>query len=680
MNKRFLIPILFLFTITLVAQEKSVISDLDELKLDIGQTYKPTTYSVDNQGKKYDCERVIYYYKKGAFSTTGKVMEFNRAKGTIKAVEPGYHEVVAICYGSGKSIRRTFNVTINYPKVKSIEILTGSETIYTDTYIPLSYKITDQMDVVRDIDYWKSDNAERYFSNLEFSISSSNDKLEIDDSNNVLAVRSGSATINVVFDGVKSSKTINVKKNNVNNIDLSIAEKPEKIRTGDVINLKADAYDKRGNLLNDVNIKFSFTGKSFDKSNTASGLILQDGRFVGDVPGKYILTASFGNASKSKVVNVFQRKVQREVKKIGAGSVNDKHTSDFWVFEGVDKRDYAVTGTWGADGTAYFWDVTNPSDIKKIDSVQVDARTVNDVKVSPNGKIAIISREGASNRKNGIIIIDVTNPYDVKIIKEYTKNLTGGVHNLFIDEKHVYALSAGQKYYILNIEDPTNPYEVGMFEIGKEGQSIHDVWVEDGIAYSSNWRDGVYLVDVGNGIAGGTPENPVAFGNYTYDSGANHATFPFKSKSTGKFYAVMGDEIFPNGVNPNGTNETAGFLHFVDFSDLKNPIEIARYELPGHGSHNYWIDNDILYVGMYTGGVRIVDISGDLLGDLYKQGREIGYILTGTSDGYIPNDTMVWGAQLYKGHVFYSDFNTGIGVAKVSDLKPNNSMTNQYVD
>ena len=168
-------------------------------------------------------------------------MEFNRAKGTIKAVEPGYHEVVAICYGSGKSIRRTFNVTINYPKVKSIEILTGNETIYTDNYIPLSYKITDQMDVVRDIDYWKSDNAERYFSNLEFSVSSSNDKLEIDDSNNVLAVKSGSATINVVFDGVKSSKTINVKKNNVNNIDLSIAEKPEKIRTGDVINLKADA-------------------------------------------------------------------------------------------------------------------------------------------------------------------------------------------------------------------------------------------------------------------------------------------------------------------------------------------------------------------------------------------------------------------------------------------------------
>ena len=678
MKNKFLLIVSFLFSIILTSQEKNLISDLDNLKINIGEVYKPKTYKINNQGEKSNCERVIYYHKKGAFSR-GKAIEFNRSEGTLKGIEPGYHEIVAICYGEGTSSRKTFNVKVNYPKVKSINILTGNQTIYTNTFIPISYEITDEMNVVRNIDYWKSDNAKKYFSNLVFSITSSNNKIEVDESNNILAIKPGSATINVTFDGVKSSKNIVIKKNPVSNIDLKL-KKQENIRTGDVLDFNAIAYDKKGNIVEDANINYSFKGKSFDKSNSASGLILQDGRFVGDVAGKYIITASFGNVSKSKVLNVFERNIKREVKKIGAGAVNDRHTSDFWVFEGVDKRDYAVTGTWGADGTAFFWDVTNPSDIKKIDSVQVDARTVNDVKVSPNGKICIISREGASNRKNGIIIIDVSNPYDVKIISEYTKNLTGGVHNLFIDEKYVYALSAGQKYYILNIEDPKNPVEVGMFEIGKEGQAIHDVWVENGIAYSSNWRDGVYLVDVGNGVAGGSPTNPVAFGNYTYDSGANHATFPYKSKSTGKFYAVMGDEIFPNGVNPNGTNETAGFLHFVDFSDVKNPVEIARYELPGHGSHNYWIEDDILYVGMYTGGVRIIDISGDLLGDLYKQGREIAYLLTGTADGYIPNDTMVWGAQLYKGHVFYSDFNTGIGVAKVSETKPDPSMQNQYVD
>ena len=678
MKNKVLLVILLLISITVYSQEKSLVSDLDELKINIGEVFKPTTYNIDNLGEKVDCERVIYYQKRGAFSK-GNSIEFDRTEGTLKGIEPGYHEIIAICYSGGSSSRRTFNVKVNYPKVKSINILTGNNTIYTNTYIPISYEITDEMGVIRNIDYWKSDNAQKYFSNLEFSINSSNNKLDVDESNNVFALKSGSATIKVIFDGIKSSKNITVKKNPVTNIDLNF-EKQEEIRTGDVLDFDAIAYDKKGNIIDGLDIDFSFKGKSFDKSNSASGLILQDGRFVGDVAGKYIITASFGKISKSKVLNVFERNIKREIKKIGAGSVNDRHTSDFWVFEGVDKRDYAVTGTWGSDGTAYFWDVTNPSNIKKIDSVQVDARTVNDVKVSPDGKICIISREGASNRKNGIIIIDVSNPYDVKIISKYTKNLTGGVHNLFIDEKYVYALSGGQKYYILDIEDPKNPVEVGMFEVGKNGQAIHDVWVENGIAYSSNWRDGVYLVDVGNGIAGGSPTKPVAFGNYTYDSGANHATFPFKSKSTGKFYAVMGDEIFPNGVNPNGTNETAGFLHFVDFSDLKNPVEIARYELPGHGSHNYWIEDDILYVGMYTGGVRIIDISGDLVGDLYKQDREIAYLLTGTPDGYIPNDTMVWGAQLYKGHVFYSDFNSGIGVAKVSKIKPDPSMENQYVD
>ena len=92
------------------------------------------------------------------------------------------------------------------------------------------------------------------------------------------------------------------------------------------------------------------------------------------------------------------------------------------------------------------------------------------------------------------------------------------------------------------------------------------------------------------------------------------------------------------------------------------------------------IQDDILYVAMYTGGLRVVDISGDLVGDLYKQGREMGYLLTGSPEGYIPNDTMVWGAQLYKGHVFYSDFNTGLGAAKVSSNKPDNSKTNKILD
>ena len=665
-----------LFTLTLFSQ-KTLVSDLDGLEMNIGDVFNPSTYVANSDGEKSNCNFIIYYNKRGVFSTANSIT-IDREAGSLKANEPGTHEVVAICIGEGgKRHSKTFEVFVNYPNVSKVTLKLNNNPIYVGNYIPLVYEITDENNVTRTIDYWSADVAAKYFSKISFSIKSSSEKIEIDNANNILALKDGISTIEANIGGVLGSIDVKVLKNPASKIDL--VSNMTTAKTGDVIQFESIIKDRRGNVLSNIPVDYSFTGKSFDKSNTASGLILDDGRFVGDVAGKYIVSAKVGNITASKVVNVFQRNVKREVKTVGTGLVGDKHTSDFWVFEGVDGNDYAVTGTWGADGTSYFWDVTQPNNIKKIDSVQVDARTVNDVKVSSDGKICVISREGASNRKNGIIIIDVSNPYDVEIISEYTKNLTGGVHNVFIYENHVYALSNGERFYVINIDDPKNPYEVGMFEIGKEGQAIHDVWVEDGIAYSSNWRDGVYLIDVGNGIVGGSPSNPIAFGNYTYDSGAHHATFPFKSKSTGKFYTILGDEIFPNGVNPNGTSETAGFLHFVDFDDLNNPVEVARYELPTHGSHNYWIEDDILYIGMYTAGVRIVDISGDLLGDLYKQGREIGYLLTGSSDGYIPNDTMVWGAQLYKGHVFYSDFNTGLGAAKVAPVKPDNSKTNRRV-
>ena len=676
MNKKisiFLLCINFCFS-----QDKSIISNLENLTLNIGEVFNPKSQAINSDGSAIQCVKVIYFNKKGVFSTAKSII-FDREKGTLKANDPGTHEVVAVCIDSnGNRLTKTFNVNVNYPKIKNVKLITDQKSIYVGNYVKLTFEVTDEFDNKRIIDYWNYDKAQRYFANVGVNIISSNDKIRIDSSNNILALEEGNTSIKANFDGVTDKIDIYIQKNPIS--ELNLISDNSNVKTGDVVKFDVIALDKKGNKLNDMPVEYSFTGRSFDKSNLASGLILEDGRFVGDIPGKYVITARVGNITSSRIINVFPRNVKREVIGIGEGLVNDKHTSDFWVFEGVDGGDYAVTGTWGADGKAYFWDVSNPSNLKKIDSVQVDARTVNDVKVSQDGKICVISREGASNRKNGIILIDVTNPRDAKIISEYTKNLTGGVHNVFIDNNHIYALSNGERYYILNIDNPLQPKEVGMFEVGKEGQAIHDVWIENGIAYSSNWRDGVYLVDVGNGIAGGSPSNPVSFGNYSYDSGAHHATFPYKSKSTGKFYTVLGDEIFPKGVNPNGTNETAGFLHFVDFTDSKNPKEVAKYELPTHGSHNFWIQDDILYVAMYTGGLRIVDLSGDLLGDLYKQGREIGYLLTGNPKGYIPNDTMVWGAQLYKGHVFYSDFNSGLGAAKVLDDKPDNSKTNQYVE
>ena len=663
--KYIITSLLFIFSVQLnFSQNQTIESNLEGLTLEIGDSFMPESYVKNSDGTKRDCEVIIYYNKKGVFNVGGSIVQ-DPSTGKIIANEPGQHEVVAVCVDSrnnGDRLSQTFIVTVNYTKTASVKLEVSNEA-FTGSYVPLAYKSV------------TANGNER--NDLMGNISSSDTNVVSVDSNGLLkALKKGDATITVEVEGVKTSKKIKVKDNPV--ISLNISANSNSVRTGDVVILESVMLDKKGKELKSLNPSFSFSGVSFDGSNSASGLV-KENKFVADVAGLYTINAHFGNISSSVKIKVTERDVKRDIVKLGTGDVFDKHTSDAWFFEGVDGKDYGVSGTF-FDGLAYFWDVSDPTNIKKTDSIKVDARIVNDVKVSKDSKICVITKEGASNRKNGFVVLDISNPSDVKVLSEYTDGLTGGVHNVFIDNNHVYALNAfgnPAKFEVVNIEDPRNPRGVGKFEL-ELGSAIHDIWIEDGIAYTSNWKDGLYIVDVGNGIAGGSPSNPVAVANYKYQTGANHAAFPFKSKSTGKFYVVLGDEIFPEGVDFFAANETTGFLHFVDFTDLKNPQEVARFELPGYGSHNFWVEDDVVYAGMYNGGVRVIDVSGDLLGDLYKQGREIAAFKTGSPNGFIPNNTMTWGTQYFKGNVFYSDFNAGIGALKILDSKPDNSKSMQF--
>ena len=42
------------------------------------------------------------------------------------------------------------------------------------------------------------------------------------------------------------------------------------------------------------------------------------------------------------------------------------------------------------------------------------------------------------------------------------------------------------------------------------------------------------------------------------------------------------------------------------------------------------IGKEIMYVAYFNGGLRVVDISGELVGDLYRQGREIAKFYSST--------------------------------------------------
>ena len=98
-------------------QEKTIISDIEDLTLNMGEVYKPNSKVSNSDGSKADCNSLYYYNKKGVFSSS-KSITFDRSEGTLKANEPGTHEVVVVCIDSeGKRLSKTFYVNVNYPKI-----------------------------------------------------------------------------------------------------------------------------------------------------------------------------------------------------------------------------------------------------------------------------------------------------------------------------------------------------------------------------------------------------------------------------------------------------------------------------------------------------------------------------------------------------------------------------------
>ena len=615
--------------------------------LQVGQSQQLEAFYVNADGERMRDTTVVFYARSDAAPTS-------RA-GEVTAEAPGTHEIIALrpATGSQDRIVQRVSVTVAQAPVGEVAFAEAPAQVYAGTQVPLVAEARTADGQVRD--------------DVAVQMESSNPEVAtVDRLDRIDAQAPGRVTLTARAEGHEATTTVDVRENPVASLTLSGGA--DSARTGDVLDFAATARTEAGTAVGDAPIRYAVrTDHTEEIAPGATAEIGADGRFVAEDAGQYTVVATSGGHTATHTVSVTPRGLEGAIEVVGRGRVSNVHTSDLWVWEAPDGRDYAITGTWGGDGEAYFWDVTDPSDITPVDTVTVDARTVNDVKVSDDGRTCIISREGASDRKNGMVILDCSDPTDVSIVTEYTNRLTGGVHNLFIYEDHVYALSNGRRYEIINIEDRANPTRVTDFELETPGHSIHDVWVDDGIAYSSNWDDGVVMVDVGNGVKGGSPSNPVEIGRYAYPSGWNHAAFPYDDAETGKDWVVAGDEAFPNGLNTeNEPTIPAGWLHFVDVTDPDNPSEEARYRVPEAGSHNFWVDGDTLYVAYYNAGLRVVDLSGDLKGNLYEQGREIAHFKSHDPEGRIPNAAMAWGPQPYKGHVFFSDWNSGLWAVELT--------------
>ena len=554
--------------------------------------------------------------------------------GQVTGVSPGEARIAA----RAGNIMGFATVIVRALPVAAIDASLPQTTLVTGTSAPVLVKATaPDGEPVR--------NPALTFSSSDPSVAS------VDAAGRVYARAAGQATIDVTAGRARATVTATVTAGDPGTV--TVTPTTAHARTGDVIRLRAEASTP-------LYPEWSVGGSGAQIE--ADG---PEGVFVAEEPGTYRITAMYGEGRVAVATATITTRIEEaELVRVGRGPAADHHSGDTWVFEGPNGRDYAYVGTFMYDWMKV-WDVTDPGAPILTDSVQLDARRINDVKIHPNNRIGILTREGASDRRNGIVILDLSEPAHPTIISEYKRTVPGGVHNVWVEGDLVYAVHNGTRdIHIIDISDPANPDEVGRWGLPpSDTKSLHDVIVQDGYAYLSYWDDGAVMLDVGAGTHGGTPTEPAFVSRYKYPAGNTHTAW-----RAGR-YLFVGDEIFPDDWNADAPIEARGYIHVLDMEDPENPVEVARYEVPEAGAHNIWVEGDRLYVGYYQAGLRVVDISGELRGDLYRQGREIAVLKTTDSETTVPNWGMTWGAQIHKGHIFTSDLNSGLWVVKLIEAQ-----------
>lgn len=505
----------------------------------------------------------------------------------------------------------------------------------------------------------------------------------VDASGMLTALAPGTAVIEASAGKASSPVSVRVVADTVDKITVAPAATTAK--TGDVVHFTASALDAKGAAVKGTATTWSVSGPR--------GRIYPDGAFVAEAPGTYQVTASRGRHTAVVSIAVEPRNAERSIEVVAHIQTKNPdgtptQTSEEWV---IGNHLYIST----IDDKVFLYDISDPANPRQLSMLKADARLINDVSTTPDEKLGVFTRESASNRKNGIVLFDPSDPANMKIVSEYTETVTGGVHSAFINSHYVYATDdATGSLRVIDFQDAQHPKEVARWQtesatavtiegphgLISSGRYLHDLQVKDGLAYLAYWRDGLIILDVGNGIKGGSPEHPKLVSQFHYNHhelygngwlAGTHTTFRYKN------YVFVGDEVFPATfeIQGKGRIPVRGICHVMDVSDVLHPKEMARYEVPEGGVHNFWADGDILYLGDYAGGGRAIDISGELRGNLYAQGREIARLWTGDPDGFRPNLQWTWGAQPAGGLIYYNDINTGVWIARLGKPKFKGSTT-----
>ncbi len=618
-----------------------------------GDSVKLVGSALDASGKPTDA-RILYAQAAGRFEGTVD------REGWVRGGSPGTIVATVSAVQAGKApVVQRVEVRVVAATPVRVSVEPRISTLVAGQTVPLTAKgISQQGDAGTQTASWRSSNPA---------------VARVGNDGVVIAAGAGSATLTATVGGVSTTVPVTVAAGPVARATLTPSS--ARVRQGDVVKLAFSAV-VGGKARTDLSPVYTMSG--------GNGQIDADGRFVAYTEGTYVVTAVAGPATASTTIAVAERDVGQVFELVGKSVKSRFTTEEVWIHPN-GKVAYLGSGSGG--DVAYVIDVSNPADPKVVDSLLSNTRRVNDLMTDAEGKILVHTREGASDRKNGIIVYTLEDPLHPKKVSEYTETVTAGVHSSFVyrDKKtgqlNVFITNDGTgALHVINLDDPAKPKELAVWKTPRSdaGRSLHDIDIQDGLLYGSWWNDGLVILDVGNGVKGGSPSNPQFVSQYKYDLDKLYKRVELKGgpgfiRGTHtawrhKNYVFIGDEVFGAGFGGAAGAELTqawGRLQVLDVSDILHPRSVAWWE-PDHGGvHNVWARGDTLYIGAYNAGFNAIDISGELRGDLKAQNRTIATFFPSDPNAKLPNATMTWGVVVKDDLIYINDMYAGLFIGKI---------------
>ncbi len=262
----------------------------------------------------------------------------------------------------------------------------------------------------------------------------------------------------------------------------------------------------------------------------------------------------------------------------------DSRYSGCWVYIDDIGNEYALLGT--RTGTAAYG--IDESDIEELGFVSGPESNWREITVF--GHYAYVTTEGNSD-STGLQIIDLQYlPDSIRLVNTYDLTFTRGhilQKDVYSNEPYIYVSGTEETdgVHILDISDPVNPIEVGLYE---PGYYIHDCFVKGDLLFGAAFYEStIDILDISD------RSNPVLIERVDHFDGNTHSA-----------WMTEDDRYLMVAAERDGT-----LARIYNIEDLNDVTEVASWTANLESlAHNPYIRGNYAFVSHNTEGIRVVDL------------------------------------------------------------------------